>query len=404
MKLLFLTPQRPYPPHQGTTIRNFNLIKELARRHQIWLLTFLEPDQPTDHGPLIGLCQAVETVPAPTRSTATRLRQMLGTNRPDMGWRLWSTEFEARLQARLQTTGIDVVHIEGIEMAPYLPTIRQFAPQARIIYDDHNAEWMLQQRNFSVDIKNPRRWIAAAYSLVQTLRLKRYERWVCQQADGVVVCSRADQQAIEQLDASLKITLVSNGVDLETYANYSGQVIPFDLVFTGKMDYRPNIDAMLWFADQVLPRILAERPQTTLGIVGQRPHSRLDRLKASPAITITGYVDDILPYIAGAGVYIAPFRVGGGTRLKLLEAMAMRKPIVATTVGAEGYPVSAGREMILVDDPAGMAAAILKLLEDEDARRQLGQQAGQFVQAHYSWQALVPRLERLYTDPHDGPA
>ena len=404
MKLLFLTPQRPYPPHQGTTIRNFNLIRELAERHQVWLLAFLEPNQPLDSGPLTSLCQAVETIPAPIRSTSTRLRQMLTTARPDMGWRLWSTTFEAKLKARLQATEIDVVHLEGIEMAPYLPTIRQFAPQAKIIYDDHNAEWVLQQRNFSVDVKNPRRWAAAAYSLVQTLRLKRYERWVCQQADAVVVCSEADRQAIRQLDPSLTITLVSNGVDLETYATYSGESIPFDLVFTGKMDYRPNIDAMLWFADQVLPHILAARPQTSLGIVGQRPHPRLDRLKASPAITITGYVDDILPYIAGAGVYVAPFRVGGGTRLKLLEAMAMRKAIVATTVGAEGYPVTAGQEMLLIDEPAQMAADILRLLKDEDAQRQLGQHAHRFVQAHYSWQALVPRLERLYTQPNDRPA
>ncbi len=396
MKLLFLTPQRPYPTHQGTTIRNFHLMAELAKRHQIWLLTFLEPDQGADHGPLADLCQVIETVPAPLRSTGTRLRQMLLTRRPDMSWRLWSPQFNARLVACLKATDFDGVHIEGIEMAPYLSTVKKFAPQAKIIYDDHNAEWLLQARNFTTDIRDLRRWVAAAYSFIQTQRLKRYERWVCQQADHVVVCSEADRRAIQHLDATLPITIVPHGVDLARYGHYEGESIPFDLVFTGKMDYRPNIDAMLWFCREVLPRILLRRPQTTLGIVGQHPHPRLEPLKENPAITITGYVDDILPYIAGARLYIAPFRVGGGTRLKLLEAMAMRKPIVATTLGAEGYPVTHGQEIILVDDPPGMAATIVQLLHDEASCNKLGEKAYQFVQTHYGWETLVPIIEKLY--------
>jgi glycosyltransferase involved in cell wall biosynthesis len=396
MKILILTPQRPYPPHQGTSLRNFHLIAELAKRHQISLLTFLEPDQPADHGPLSQLCQQLETVPVPTRSTQLRLRQMLTTSRPDMSWRLWSSVFNERLIQCLQTSAYDIVQIEGIELAPYLPTVQRFAPQAKIIYDDHNAEWLLQQRNFLTDIRQPRRWIAAAYSFVQTQRLKRYERWICRQADGVVACSEADRAAIRQLDPKLSITVVPNGVDLTRFSHYQGPAEQFDLVFTGKMDYRPNIDAMLWFSDQVLPLILQARPGTTLAIVGQRPHARLDRLRSNPAITVTGFVDETLPYLAGSRVYIAPFRVGGGTRLKLLEAMAMRRAIVATTVGAEGYPIRSGQELVLVDEPAAMADEVLRLLNDEAARVRLGEQAYIFAQANYSWEKLVPALERLY--------
>jgi len=351
MKLLILTPQRPYPPHQGTTIRNFNLIAELSKRHTVALLTFVEPDQPASHGPLTTLCAPLEIVPAPQRSAAARLQQMLTTRRPDMSWRLWSPEFDQRLQDLLRQHPFDVVQLEGIEMGPYLPTVRRFAPQAKIIYDDHNAEWLLQYRNFTTDIKNPRRWIAATYSFVQTRRLKQYECWLCQQADGVVAVSEADRRAILQLDPTLDITLVPNGVNLNRYSAANSAPIPFDLVFTGKMDYRPNIDAMLWFGEHVLPLLLAKRPQTTLAIVGQRPHPRLNALRGNPAITITGFVPEITPYIAGGAVYIAPFRVGGGTRLKLLQAMAMRKAIVATTVGAEGFGITTGQEMLLIDDP-----------------------------------------------------
>lgn len=395
MNILFLTPQRPYPTFQGTTIRNFNLIAELAKRHTIHLLTFLEPDQPADPGTLADLCTTIETLPVPRRTTATRLRQMLTTRRPDMSWRLWSAEFAARLKAFLATHPVDVVHIEGIEMAPYLPIVRQNAPAAKIIYDDHNAEWLLQWRNFTTDAKIPRRWIAAAYSLVQTLRLRRYERWVCRAADGVVAVSDADRTAIRRLDASLEITVVPNGVNLARY-DTAADPIPFDMVFTGKMDYRPNIDAMLWFGQEVLPLILARRPESTLAIVGQRPHPRLDALRGNRAITITGFVDAVEPYIAGGAVYVAPFRVGGGTRLKLLQAMAMRKAIVATTVGAEGFGVTDGREMRLVDDPAAMADTILQLLDDPAARQKLGETARQFVADRFTWEALVPAFERLY--------
>jgi hypothetical protein len=159
---------------------------------------------------------------------------MITTTRPDMSWRLWSPAFEASLCRQLQTHHYDVVQIEGIEMAPYLPLVKRFAPQAKIIYDDHNAEWLLQYRNFLTDVKHPRRWPAAAYSFIQTGRLKVYERQVCCQADGVVACSEADRMAIRQLDPTLAVTLVPNGVDLAEFSRYDGPIEPFDLVFTGK--------------------------------------------------------------------------------------------------------------------------------------------------------------------------
>lgn len=442
MRLLFLTPQRPYPPHQGTSIRNFHIIEQLASRHQIFLLSFLEPDQPFDAGPLATLCEQLETIPMPQRSLRTRLWQLVTTLRPDMAWRLWSLDFAIRLQDWLQAYAFDVVQIEGIEMAPYLPTIQTYAPQAKIVYDNHNAEWLLQHRNYLADRRNPRRWVAAAYSLVQTQRLKQYERWICQQSQAVIAVSQADREAIQQLDPTLIITVIPNGVDVAACLSHRDRPHPnlssiqadfantlwaanplgstaqrwstaavgktkaenlsvgqdFDLVFTGKMDYRPNIDAMLWFCDNVLPEILGQRPETRLAIVGQKPHPRLDRLRQQAAITITGFVDSVSPYIADAKVYIAPFRVGGGTRLKLLQAMAMSKAIVSTQVGAEGFDLISGQNIILVDDPQQMAQEILLLLHDPARRLALGQQAQQIVAKYYDWQTLIPQMEALYDE------
>ncbi len=397
MRILLLTPQRPYPPHQGTTLRNFNLVKELAKRHQVCVLTFLESDQlAVEPAPLAELCEWVDPLPVPRRSSGLRLRQLLFTRRPDMSWRLWSPQFAERLQARLSEQPFDVVEIEGIEMAPYLPALQAARPRPLIIYDAHNAEWILQQRAFAADVTNPRRWLAALYSWVQWHRLRRYEAALLQQVDHTIAMSAPDKVALRQVAPAAPITVIPNGVDLEAYRQFNGRPIEYDLLFTGKMDFRPNIDAVLWFGQQVWPLILARRPHTTLAVVGQRPHPRLDTLRQLPGLTITGYVDDVRPYLAGAGVYVAPLRVGGGTRLKLLEAMAMGKAIVSTTVGAEGFPVVDGQELLLADEPEEFAAAVLKLLANPTHRTQIGARGQAFARANYGWAALVPQLEQVY--------
>jgi len=397
MRILLLTPQRPYPPHQGTTLRNFNLVKELAKRHVVCVLTFLEPDQnPVDAGPLPQMCQWMDVLPVPQRTTGLRLRQMLTTRRPDMSWRLWSPAFDKCLAVRLSEQPFDVVSIEGIEMAPYLPTIQAVQPRPVTIYDAHNAEWILQKRAFITDIKNPSRWVAAAYSWVQWHRLQWYEAELMRQATHTVAMSHPDKVALREINPNTPITIVPNGVDLSAYARFKGATIPYDLVFTGKMDFRPNIDAVLWFGQHVLPLIQAHRSGTTFAVVGQRPHSRLDVLRDLPGVTITGYVDDVRPYIAGATLYVAPLRVGGGTRLKLMEAMAMGKPIISTSLGAEGFPVVNGRELVLADEPRIFAQTILDLLKNPARRAELGRAGRAFAQANYSWDVLVPRLEQIY--------
>ncbi len=397
MRLLLLTPQLPYPPHQGTSLRNFNLIAQLAKRHQVCLLTFLEADQSLDDaGPLLELCEWVDTLPVPWRNNTTRLRQMLTTRRPDMAWRLWSPAFRDRLAMRMAETPFDVVEIEGIELSPYVPAIEAVQPRPLMVYDDHNAEWVLQKRACFTDLRIPRRWPAAVYSFVQWMRLKGYEADVCRRADRVVAASEADRDAILAVAPGVTVSVVPNGVDLDEYTGYNGPVQPFDLVFTGKMDFRPNVDAMLWMGRDVWPLIRHRHPRAKMVIVGQRPHPRLEPLREVSGITITGWVPDVRPYIAGATVYVAPLRVGGGTRLKLLQAMAMDASIVATSLGAEGFPVTHGRELLLADTPGDFAQAVLCLLEDPEKRAQLGRAARNFVEATYGWDALVPKLEALY--------
>ena len=403
MKLLFLTPQLPYPPHQGTTIRNYNLIAHLAQRHEIHLLSFKGEGDVPQRTPLHELCCHVETVPLPPpRSFVRRLATTLASPQPDMALRLPSRAFRDRLRACLQRESFDVVQVEGIEMGPYALDIRAWrpVPPPLLVFDDHNAEYVLQRRAFETDVRHLRRWPGALYSLIQWLKLRRYERHLLRIADRAVAVSQADADALKQLVPELRPFVVPNGVDTAFYAPdavpRTGWSSNDTLVFTGKMNFRPNVDAVRWFCHEILPRIRAARPETTFAIVGRDPSPAVQKLAHLPGVRVTGYVEDVRPYIAGAAVYVVPLRIGGGTRLKVLEAMAMEKAIVSTRVGAEGIACQSGRHLLIADSPQYFAQAVLSLMEDEARRARLGAEARALVEARYSWETIVPRLEQAY--------
>ena len=400
MKILFLAPQLPYPPYQGTALRNWGLVSGLARNHAVSLLSFVAPGQdPQPESPLAAACEAVETVPQPARSLPQRLRDLVLTGQPDMALRLESPVFRQRLADWLVRESFDVVHIEGIELAPYLDVLEAARPRPLILFDDHNCEYLLQKRAFLTDLRRPLRWHGAAYSFFQWRRLRRFEAQVCRRADRVVAVSEADAAALRELVPGLDPLIVPNGIDVTAYAPDlapAPEMGDAALVFTGKMDFRPNVDAMLWFARRVLPLVREEVPQAHLWVVGQRPHRRLDPLRDDPAVTLTGWVEAVQPYISGATVYVAPLRMGGGTRLKLLEAMALERAVVATRLGAEGYPVTSGRELILADTPETFATAVVDLLRDPGRRAALGRSARHFVRQGYDWQVLIPWLVSAY--------
>jgi polysaccharide biosynthesis protein PslH len=399
VKLLFLTPQRPHPPRQGTALRNWGLIAHLAQRgHTITLLTFDESDAAFSPE-LTRACARIVRVPAPVRTSSQRLRTLAVSGLPDMAWRLWSEAYRTQLSALVRESQPDVIQIEGIELARYALDVPQAA--ARVVFDDHNCEYLLQQRAFETDIRRPRRLHAALYSFVQARRLRAFERNVIARADATLCVSDQDRRLLAALAPGRAPDVIYNGIDVGSYDGVSnadgGAATPAPLiVYTGKMDFRPNIDAALWFAREILPRVLARQPQARFVIVGQKPGPRLDPLRAHPNIDITGAVDDIRPSIRAATVYVAPLLAGGGTRFKLLEAMAMRKAIVSTPLGAEGFDVNSGREMALAAEPGAFADAVLALLDDPARRAAMGAAAHAFVSATYDWRAIVPRLEAVY--------
>jgi glycosyltransferase involved in cell wall biosynthesis len=404
MKILILTPQLPYPPQQGASLRNYHIIRGLGERHEITLLSFLEDGQTTSPAviaPLLKLCARIVTMPVPRRPWRRRLGQSLFSRRADMAHRLDTPAFAALLRRHLSEDSFDIVQIEGLELAQAIRFIRVVSPYSKIVFDNHNAETELQRRTFLADLSQPHRWLAAGYSWLQISRLRRFERWACRQADWITAVSENDRQHLENISRShnrhVPITVVPNCLDVQQYQNLPlpGASCHYDLLFSGKMDYRPNVDAVLWFADHIWPFVRRQRPSTTWAVVGQKPHPRLDRLYSVDGITITGWVESIQPYLAGATVYIMPFRIGSGTRLKLIEAMAAGKAITSTPIGAEGFPVQHNQELLLAKTAGEFASTLLFLLAHPEERQRLGAAARQFAW-QYDWRRVIPKFDEIY--------
>ena len=395
MNFLFLTPQLPYPPRQGAAIRNWGILRELAKQHDVHLLSFAEAET-TDLPALASLT----TVAPPTRHLTDRLRDLIATTEPDMARRLWSDQFAETLDRLLTSHSFDVVQVEGIEMVPYaLPYLRdQRGPIW--VYDAHNAETDLQRSAMLADWRQPKRWHAAAYSAIQVWKLKRYERQQLPKFDQVVAVSQLDAQHLKQLSGMTPL-IIPNGIDSEQFApnRYQPASIMQEraapaLVFTGKMDFRPNVDALLWFVDEILPLIESDGLPPILWAVGQKPHPALARLQSHPQVIITGWVDAIEPYLAGADVVVVPLRMGSGTRLKVLQALSMARPLVGTTLGCAGLSLRDGEHLRLADDPLEFAKAVSQMLRHPNQAAKMGQQARQHIQQRFDWRVLVPKLER----------
>lgn len=401
MRVLLLTPSLPYPPHQGGAIRNYGLARGLHEAgHRVCILSFHTGGLDPAATPLADICEWVETVSPPERAKSQRLRDMALSGLPDLARRLDSPLFRERLEARLSTETFDLIQFEGLEMTPYLPLVRRLQPGARCCYDAHNAEYALQWAIFHVDRHVPERLPAAAYSLLQARRIHRYERSVCAAADCVIAVSEEDAKALRPFRADHRVAVVPNGIFADHYGDDNPRLDLGSnvLVFTGKMDYRPNIDAVRWFSDDILPLIREAIADVRLYIVGQKPHQSLESLRDEPHIELTGWVPDVQPFLQAADVYVAPLRMGSGTRLKILEAMAAGCAVVATNVAASGLDAQAKRSLILADEERAFAQAVVALLKDANRRVTLGQAAQADVRRLYDWKTLIPCLLQTYED------
>jgi glycosyltransferase involved in cell wall biosynthesis len=298
-------------------------------------------------------------------------------------------EFLARLQQLVDSGRFDIVQVEFVQMAALkfkLPTSRRL----RTVLDEHNIEFDIVKRTAGAQVNTARR----LYSAVDWRKLKREEMAAWRWFDGVSLTSRRDAAILSELSPRTQVSVVPNGVDIEQFQPSTQAPEPDSLLFFGAMNYYPNQDGLTYFVEQIFPLILAKRPNTKLKVVGPAPDAV--RHLASANVELTGFVDAVEPYIDAATAVIVPLRLGGGTRLKIVEAMAKAKPIISTRVGAEGIDVVNGESALLADDPAGFAAHVESVLADAALAKRLGAAARTLAEGSYSWPALVATLEGFY--------
>ncbi|MDQ6694573.1 MAG: glycosyltransferase [Chloroflexota bacterium] len=403
IRILLLVPQWPDPPMQGAAIRNLQIALYLAQRHSVTLLTFEAGHAFTETTNLRSICERVEVLPLPTRGSLQRLKTLATSTQPDMAWRLRSDDMWSKVTEVCASERYSHIHVEGIEMATYGLLAAQLMPGAKLTYDAHNAEALLQRRAFTTDVKQWRSLPRAMYSLVQWWRLRRFEKQICQVSRYVLAVSEADLEALKKLVVghTEQMRLLPNGVEPDYWRRGVGYTEPTmsvvaSIVFDGTMDYRPNVDAAVWFAHEVWPLIRQSRRDACFYIVGRNPSPAVTALEKIEGVNVIGPVDDPRGWVAGASVYVVPMRMGGGVRLKVLQAMSMACAIVSTHMGAEGIDVQDGREMLLARSPEEFARSALTLLSDGATGRRLGASARELIKQRYSWENLLPVLDELY--------
>jgi sugar transferase (PEP-CTERM/EpsH1 system associated) len=397
MRILMLAPYPPFPPRGGGALRMVNLLRGLAARHAVTLLSFA-PDAAAARAlaPLREFCRVATVQGPPRRSLARRALTTLAAPLPDMALRNAAPAYAEALSRLLAAERFDVVQAESIEMAGYALAARGLG--ARLVLDEFNAEYLLQRRAALTDLRRlalP----GGLYSLIQWRKLAAYERRLLRELDRVLVVSAEDRAALRRLERRADPAVVPNGVDTEAVrpGAVRGDFGPASLVFTGTLDYRPNIDALRWFVGEALPLIRRRRPDARLLVVGRAAGPAVQALGDGEGVEVVGEVPDVRPYIDGSAVYVVPMRIGGGSRLKLLEALAMEAPVVSTPMGAEGVEgLRDGEQLLLAASATEFAEAVLRLIADPALGARLGRAGRAHVAARYDWRAIIPRLEAAY--------
>lgn len=392
MKILFLSPTVPFPLTDGGRIRVFNLLKQIAQKSDVTLLAL--ETQPTDAEGVAQLQQLgiqVHLVPnAPTlpRLSFRTLANAFFKRQPITVARYDLPAYRQKFKDLIATDTFDLVHYEMFHTA-------QFRTETDLpsVLSQQNVDSAIWQR-LCDETTNP--FYKFAY-WTQQLAFQRYERVLSPQFDAVTCTSDIDAAVFQRHCTEDVIEIIPNGVDVAHYQPDFSAEAPAHLIYIGSMDWYPNEDAVAFFADEVLPQIHAEVPEVKFSIVGGNPSARVQKLAEREGVVVTGRVPEIKPYFAEATVFVVPLRIGSGTRLKILEALAMGKAIVSTSVGAEGLDLKDGEEIFIADEPKVFAEAVTRLLKDPSLRRRIGENGRARVEQDYDWRSISEKLHQRYT-------
>lgn len=395
MRILWLKTELLHPVDKGGKIRTYNMLKELKRAHHITYVALDEQEAPGEsHELATEYCHQLISVPHRTLpkfsagfygELATNLMSPL----PYFMKKYESPAMRLEIEKQVNREQFDVLVCDFLQPSVNVP---DKLPIATVLFQ-HNVEAMIWKRHYEVQ----RNLVKKAYLFNQWRKTHSYEATACRRFDLTVAVSAEDTRTMRQEYGLERVADVPTGVDTD-YFHPQGdtQIDPYNLVFTGSMDWLPNEDAMQYFVKEIMPLVRQLIPELTLTVVGRNPYqSLIDLGRTDPKVIVTGRVDDVRPYIGRAAAYIVPIRIAGGTRLKIYEAMAMAKPVISTSVGAEGLPVRDGSELLLADTPDAFTAAIVRVLKDRDLALHLGASASATVRERFGWGGVAEQFAEL---------
>ena len=407
MRILYLSARDFWPLTTGAHLRDYHLVRETARYATVSFFGIRGPDEPdnasvnVNHCSRLGLESLTLVDRIPSYTIWKILRGFIGPT-PLTLLNYYDAQMARELSRILEEQTFDVVQIEQIHLIVYASIIRACRRRPLLVCDWHNIESELMERYG----RYTRNWAHKLYASRTKHLIKNVERRLLTEVDAHIVVSERDESKLRTLVPEARVQVVENGVDVAQYAEWEERTAPADLradqqtrrdiVFVGSMDFFANIDGATYFCAEVWPRIHALAAELHFMVVGSRPVAEVRDLAQSPGVIVTGTVDDVRPYYRGALAAIVPLRIGGGTRLKILEAMAAGVPVVSTSVGAEGLAVNHGVNILIADTPEEMTRSLTELYHSHEMWRRLSEAARELVRTRYDWSVIGSSLLEVY--------
>ncbi|MEX2351384.1 MAG: glycosyltransferase family 4 protein [Balneolaceae bacterium] len=390
MKILYLIPYSPANPVFGGALRINHLLKHLCKYHDVTVAGFSTPEEEKElikQFPLLAGKTHFVDYPYSDKSVRWSLIKSLFTSHSNWYQSTRSKLFQQKLDRLLAAESFDVIQSEFPVMAMF-----RYNSSAVKIIDSHNVEYDNFKR--MAKVKNP---FKKLFYHIEAYKFYREETKACSKQDALLVTSLRDIAIFDQTVPGVSKYLIPNGVDTNYFQPFKNEPVPHSMVFVGMMKYVPNYDGITWFLDEVFPKILKKVPDATITIVGKNPPQSISN-RANKNIIVTGFVDDTRPYIEKSSVYVVPLRMGGGTRLKIMEALAVKKPIVTTSIGCEGIDVINGESILIADQPGEFADRVIGLFSDPGQVTDLTEHGFELVKNKYRWESIGLQMDQAYKE------
>jgi polysaccharide biosynthesis protein PslH len=398
MNILFLSTRSPYPLISGHSLRTYHILKGAAEHHNVILVTFIQHPEhelrAENLAQLRSFCKAVYTFQIPSDVSKINLIASIIRNlfslQPFVAHKYDASLMRSKIREIIATEGINLVHVDMLPLAVY---INEFPDLPRILVN-HNVESVRLFRWFETE----QNLFKKLFLGFQWLKLRRFERLALNSFDCCVTVSENDKNILGAMGVNKPMVVVPNGTDTEFFKPMGRPTIPNSVLWFGHMDVHTNLDAVLYFWREIYPLLRKQMPDVIVSFVGTAPPLEIaDVSRHDPNVRVTGFVDDIRPFVDEAAVVVVPIRIGGGTRLKILDALAMGKAIVSTSVGCEGLELTKNQEIVVADSPDEMCANICNLLINHDERQMMVSSALNAAK-RYDWKLIVSNQEDVYKE------